>query len=96
MPWRSFFATSELYDDYVEWARAQRFERVLARETFGREMRKLGLRWQRRALASQGAPAQAEDVPGFQMPETVQDFETLVRRAAGVLDEEDEGQEQAA
>ena len=96
--WRPFFATRELFEDFSEWVLGQKYDRALAVNTFARDVRNvLGLHAQRRAKTSQGAPPSVQDVPGFQMPETVMAFERLVRERAGLLgDEEAACDEEAA
>jgi hypothetical protein len=89
MPWRSFFATRELYEDFCEWVGAQRFERALSVNTFGRELGNvLGLQRKRRAGTSEVVPEAVRDAPGFCMPATPNDFEQLVRGKAGLRNEE--------
>jgi hypothetical protein len=92
MPWRPFFGTRELYEDFSEWLLGQKYgPRTLSHNTFARDLRTLlRLHWQRRPKVSQDVPASVGDVPGFQMPETVLAFERLVKERAGLLSEEDE------
>jgi hypothetical protein len=98
MPWRNYFATGELYDDFGRWAGGQRFERLLPRNTFARELtRTFGLRGFRRALVRHvGVPSAMRDQQGYEVPASLREFGKLVRECAGLAggeEEENEGQE---
>lgn len=93
-PWRSFFGTRELYEDYEEFLAGERYERKLAINIFAKELRtKLGLHGFRRARASSlDVPPAAQGIPGFELPAKLEQFQRRVREVAGLLDEdEDQG-----
>jgi hypothetical protein len=44
LAWREFFVTRDLYEDYVNWASRERYERTMSVESFGRALKnELGL-----------------------------------------------------
>jgi hypothetical protein len=98
-PWRGFFATRELFEDYREWLQGEKHEHHLAVNTFSRELqKKLDLRQVREARAHTPIPRHVEGVRGYEVPDTVEEFHQLARAAAGVItdDERDDQAEEVA
>jgi hypothetical protein len=86
VPWRPFFSTHELFEDFRWWSSRNRYERGMSRESFGRALKaELCLEAKRecpRALAD-GLPLDARGKPGY-MVDTVEAFCARARRAAGL------------
>jgi len=84
-PWRQFFATEELYNDYTLWVSGQRYEKPLSRNLFVKDLKtQLGLSWLKRPGVSLEAPSWVRELPGIFLPDTLEAFEAIVQERAGL------------